>query len=59
MYMTGVIWKYGIQDKEEFYQHKGIQKLYSRLALEFLKEKNISLDEAKKIYKEYLAHRKK
>ncbi len=58
-YMTAVIWKYGIQEKEEFYQHKGHQKLYSRLALEFLKSKNITLEQAKGIYKEYLRLRKK
>jgi len=33
VYMTGVIWKYNIQEKEEYFQHKGIQKLYSKLAL--------------------------
>ena len=53
-YMTAVIWKYNIQEKEEYYQHKGTQKLYSRLALEFLKSQNITLEQAKQIYKEYL-----
>jgi len=52
-YMTAVIWKYNIQDKEEYYQHKGIQKLYSKLALDYLKSLNISLEQAKKIAQEY------
>jgi hypothetical protein len=58
-YMTAIIKKYKIQEKEEYYQQKGSQKFYSRLALEFLKSKNIPLEEAKKIYKDYLSSRKK
>jgi len=52
-YMTAVIRKYNIQDKEEYYQHKGTQKLYSRLAMDFLKSKSITLEQAKQIYREF------
>jgi len=58
-YMTAVIWKYGIQDKEEYYQHKGTQKLYSKLALEYLQGLDLTIEKAKEIHKEYLAEKRK
>lgn len=54
LYMTAVIWKYDIQSKTEYYQFKSNQKYYSRLCLEHLREKNLTLDDANAIYKEYL-----
>jgi len=53
-YLTAVIWKYDIQSNSSYYQHKKHQKLYSKLCYEFLKLKSTTLEEAKKIHKEYL-----
>ena len=58
-YLTAVIWKYDIQSNPSYYQHKKHQKLYSKLCYEFLKSKNITLEEAKEIHKEYLKRVKK
>lgn len=58
MYMSAIIWKYDIQSKSEYYQHKNHQKLYSKLCLEYLSEQEISFEDAKKIYKEYLGRKK-
>ncbi len=57
-YMTTVIRKYNIQDDTRYYQHKGNQKLYSKLAYDFLASKNLSLEDAKEISREYYALRK-
>ena len=53
-YITAVVWKYDIQQNSSYYQHKKHQKLYSKLCFEFLKSKKITLEQAKKIHKEYL-----
>lgn len=53
-YMTAVIWKYDIQNNSSYYQHKHNQKLYSKVCYEFLLSKNIDLDKAKTIHKEYI-----
>ncbi len=53
-YMTAVIWKYDIQSNSSYYQHKHNQKLYSKICYEFLLSKEIDLDKAKEIHKEYL-----
>lgn len=57
-YLPAVIWKYNIQNDPQYYQHKKQQKLYSNLCYEFLKDKNLTLEDAKKIYKEYLKQNK-
>ena len=57
-YMTAVIWKYNLQEDSRYYQHKGNQKLYSKLAYEFLASKNLLLEDAKEISKEYYVSRR-
>lgn len=52
-YVTALIWHYKIQDHPKYYQHKHHQKLYSKLCLDFLQSKNLSLDEIKDIHKNY------
>lgn len=53
-YTSAVIWKYKVQEKNSYYQHKKHQKLYSKLCYEFLNKKNITLEKAKEIHKDYL-----
>lgn len=57
-YITAVIWKYNMQEDARYYQHKGNQKLYSKLAYDFLVSKNLSLEDAKEISREYYAARR-
>ncbi len=57
-YTSAVIWKYSVQKNSSYYQHKKHQKLYSKLCLEFLNSKNITIDKAKEIHKEYLQREK-
>ena len=57
-YMQAIIWKYDIQKNNQFFQSKGKHKYYNKYCLDFLKDKNISLDKAKDVYKEYI-HRNK
>lgn len=52
VYIPAIIWKYQIQDNPQYYQHKNHQKLYSSLCLKFLKEKNLTLEQAKTIHQE-------
>ena len=58
LYMTAVIWKYKIQEDSRYYQHKGNQKLYSKLVYDLLASKNLSLENAKEISKEYRASKR-
>lgn len=58
-YTSAVIWKYNIQENSSYYQHKKHQKLYSKLCLEFLSSKSITIEKAKEIHKEYLQREKK
>lgn len=57
-YLTAVIWKYNIQENSQYYQHKKNQKLYSSLCYKFLKEQNLTLEEAKFFHKEYFEKNK-
>lgn len=57
-YLTAVIWKYKIQDNPQYYQHKKHQKLYSSVCYKFLKEQNLTLEQAKEMHKEYLENNK-
>lgn len=57
-YISGVIWKYQIKENSQYHQHKHNQKLYTHLCYEFLKEKNITLEQSQQIYKEFLASKK-
>lgn len=57
-YLTAVIWKYDIQNNPQYYQHKKHQKLYSSLCYKFLKDKNLTLEDAKEFHKEYLERSK-
>lgn len=51
--LTAIIWKFELQKNNKFFQTKGSQKFYSKTCLEFLKEKNITLDDAMDMRKEY------
>lgn len=57
-YLTAVIWKYDIQNNPQYYQHKKHQKLYSGFCYKFLKDKNLTLKDAKEFHKEYLERSK-
>ncbi len=57
-YLTAVIWKYDIQNNPQYYQHKKHQKLYSSFCYKFLKDKNLTLENAKEFHKEYLERSK-
>ena len=57
-YLTGIIWKFDVQQNSQYYQHKNHQKLYTHLCYEFLKDKDITLEEAKVIYKEFLSSKR-
>ncbi|MEC9491693.1 ATP-binding protein [Flexistipes sp.] len=57
-YMTAVIWKYNIQNNSKFFQKKRGQKFYSKLALEHLQSKNITLDQAKQALRDYNTYKK-
>ena len=57
-YLTAVIWKYDIQNNPQYYQHKKHQKLYSSFCYKFLKDKNLTLKDAKEFHKEYLERSK-
>lgn len=50
---TAIIWKLEIQKNDRFFQKKGTQKFYSKACLEFLKEKNITPEDALDMHKEY------
>lgn len=56
-YVTGVIWNYKVQENSQYYQHKNHQKLYTNLCYEFLKEKNITLEQSKEFYKKFLSNK--
>lgn len=56
-YVTGVIWNYKVQENSQYYQHKNHQKLYTSLCYEFLKEKNITLEQSKEFYKKFLSNK--
>ncbi len=56
--VTAVVWKYNIQDDSKYYQHKGNQKLYSKLAYEFLASKELSQDDIAEIKREYYTSRR-
>lgn len=51
--VTALIRKFNIQENDKYFQCKGTQKLYSKACLEFLQKKNISVEDAKKINKDY------
>lgn len=56
--VTAVIWKFDIQQNTKFFQQKKSQKFYTKLCLEYLRGKNITLDIAKDIHKEYMNREK-
>jgi len=53
--VTAIVWKYKLQDETRYFQHKGSQKLYSKLALDFLEAKNLTNEEIAEIKREYYA----
>jgi len=53
--VTAIVWKYKLQDETKYFQHKGSQKLYSKLAFDFLEEKNLTEEEISEIKREYYA----
>lgn len=57
-YMSGIIWKYDIQSKPEYYQQKKTQKFYSKLCLDFLIEQNLTFEDAKTTFKEFRGRNK-
>ncbi len=53
--VTAIVWKYKLQNETKYFQHKGSQKLYSKLALDFLKAKNLTDEEIAEAKREYYA----
>ncbi len=51
--IAAIVWRYNIKENPKFFQQKKEQKLYSKLCLEFLEKKSITMDMAKSINKEY------
>jgi len=56
--VTVIVWKYKIQNDTKYFQHKGNQKLYSKLAYEFLEKQDLSEENIANIKKEYYESRK-
>jgi len=56
--VTAVVWKFNIQDDNRYYQHKGNQKLYSKLAYEFLVSQDLTEERVENIKREYYASRR-
>lgn len=51
-YMTAVIKKFNIQNDNQYFQSKNKQKFYSKLCYEFLRDKNLTLEQAQAIHRD-------